>query len=58
MIDKRNIGLICSTIGLFMSIFYRLTMSKIRNDMDIEEKILDLELVSIENYSVFGRIDP
>ena len=35
--DKRLVGLLCSTIGLFMSIFFRLNMSKIKNVMDIEE---------------------
>lgn len=58
MTSKRNIGLMCSTIGLMMCIFYRLTISRIKADMNIEEKILDYELVSIEDYSVYGHISP
>lgn len=55
---KQQLGLMCATIGLFMCIYYQFTITKIANTMKIESKLLDYELVSIEDYSVWGRISP
>ena len=49
-------GLACSSIGLFICLFFRFTITEIETLNAIDSKLLDYELVSIEDYSVKGRI--
>lgn len=56
MWTKRYVGLLCSTIGLFMCIIYRINISQIETELVIDNKLLDHELVSIEDYSIRGKI--
>ena len=51
------LGLVCSTIGLFIVISFRFTITHMTNMQEINIKLLDHELVSIEDYSVKGEID-
>ena len=51
------LGLVCSTIGLFIVISFRFTITHMTNMQEINNKLLDHELVSIEDYSVKGEID-
>ena len=53
---KRNLGLLVAIIGVFMCLYFTITMDKIDNIHKIEEKLLDYDLVSIEDYSVRGNI--
>lgn len=56
MWTKRYVGLLCSTIGLFMCIIYRINVSQIETELAIDDHLLDHELVSIEDYSIRGKI--
>lgn len=49
-------GLLCASIGVCMTIYFFFTMEKIGRLNWIDSKILDYELVSIEDYSVHGDI--
>ena len=53
---KRSWGLICSTIGVFMCVAFKFTMTLTKNVVRIDHARLDYDLVSIEDYSVRGRI--
>lgn len=53
---KRFLGLLLATIGVFICIYARLTITHISSSLMIEEKLLDYALVSIEDYSVTARI--
>ena len=53
---KRYIGLLCATVGVFMCIYYTFTLEKIDNELRIDSKLLDYDLVSIEDCSVRGGI--
>ena len=39
-----------------MCIFFRLTITHLQNRQKIDEKLLDIDLVSIEDYTVRGKI--
>ena len=39
-----------------MAVAFRLTISHIQNSIEIDDKLLDYELVSIEDYSITGNI--
>ena len=56
MVEKRQIGLLLACIGLFMCFFFRSTITFMQNELDFEEKILDLELVSVDDYTITGSI--
>ena len=56
MWQKRFLGLLLATIGVFICIYARLTITHISSNLIIEEKLLDYALVSIEDYSVTARI--
>ena len=56
LVLKRNLALVCSCIGLFMCIYFRFTMLHIDSRINLDEKLFDYELISIEDYSVRGRI--
>jgi hypothetical protein len=49
-------GLACSSIGLFICLFFRFTITAIETLNVLDSKLLDFKLVSIEDYSVTGRI--
>ena len=53
---KRYMGLLVATIGVFMCIYYTFTMRRIENEHKIDSAILDYNLVSIEDYSIRGKI--
>ena len=53
---KMYLGLVCSTLGLFMAVAFRLTISHVQNKIEIDDKLLDYELTSIEDYSISGNI--
>ena len=53
---KMYLGLVCSTLGLFMAVAFRLTITHIQNKIEIDDKLLDYGLVSIEDYSITGNI--
>jgi|Transcript_10779 hypothetical protein len=54
---KRYVGLLVATIGVFMCVYYTFTMVKLENEHRINSKLLDYELVSIEDYSVRGKVN-
>ena len=41
-----------------MAVAFRLTISHLQNKIEIDDKLLDYELVSIEDYSIAGNISP
>ena len=41
-----------------MCIYWRITVTHKQAEMTIDEKLLDLDLISIEDYSVRGSITP
>ena len=49
-------GLFVATIGVFMCVYYTFTMRKIENYHKIDSAILDYNLVSIEDYSIRGKV--
>ncbi len=53
---KRYIGLLVTTIGVFMCIYGRITFYHIYSMLTIEEKLLDHDLVSIEDYTMTARV--
>ena len=57
MIHKRQIGLVVAIIGLFMCIYFRFSLTFIQNELFFEEKRLDMDLVSIEDYTITGSVD-
>ena len=56
METKMYWGLACSSIGLFMCLFFRFSMTHMGTMNVIDSKLLDFDLVSVEDYSVTGRI--
>ena len=56
MWKKRFIGLMVTTIGVFMCIYGRTTFLYIYSMLTIEEKLLDHDLVSIEDYTMTARV--
>lgn len=56
MQQKREAGLIVTVIGLFMCIYFRFTMTRIQNDLNYEEQILDVYSVTVEDYTITGKI--
>ena len=54
---KRLIGLGLASLGIYMCIFFRFTMTRVQNELKIAAKALDLDLVSIEDYTISGKID-
>ena len=58
LMTKKAWGLVCSTIGLLMCVVFRLTMSYIGTLNKINSKLFEYERVSIEDFTVTGRIDP
>ena len=57
MQTKRFVGLGVATFGVFMCIFFRFTMTRVKNELQIQDKKLDFDLVSIEDYTISGKID-
>ena len=57
MQTKRFVGLSVATFGVFMCIFFRFTMTRVKNELQIQDKKLDFDLVSIEDYTISGKID-
>ena len=51
-------ALACSSLGALMCLFFRFTMTYLSRIITIERKLLDYKLISIENYSVTGKISP
>lgn len=39
-----------------MCIYFRFTITRIQNDLDFEEQILDVDSVTVEDYTVKGKI--
>lgn len=58
MVSKRYMGLFVATIGVFMCVYYSLTIAKVKNEHRINSLLLDYDLVSIEDYTVRGTIKP
>ncbi len=56
MTSKREFGLLVAVIGLFMCIFFRFTITYMQNELDFEEKMLDHQLVSVDDYTITGSI--
>ena len=46
----------CAMIGLFMCVFFRFTITHLQNRQKIDDKLLDIDLISIEDYTVRGKI--
>jgi hypothetical protein len=57
MWTKRFLGLLISTIGVFMCVYSRVTFYHIYSILTIEEKVLDYDLVSIEDYTITARVN-
>ena len=49
-------ALACTCIGALMCLFFRFTMIYLGRINKINAKLLDLEIISIEDYSVRGKI--
>ena len=56
MQKKRYLGLLESVIGLLICVVFKLTIESFKTQLSINEKVLDYELVSIEDYAVTGSI--
>ena len=56
MKTKRYLGLLVATIGVFMCIYYTFTMRRIEQEHKINSMLLDYDLVSIEDYSIRGKV--
>ena len=54
--EKSYWGLFNAVIGLFMCVFFRFTITHLQNRQKIDDKLLDIDLISIEDYSVRGKI--
>ena len=55
---KKYWALACSSLGALMCLFFRFTMTHQARNTTIDRKLLDYKLVTIENYSVTGKISP
>ena len=53
---KMSHALVCSCIGLLMCMYFRFTITHVQSSIKIDDKLLDYDLVSIEDYSVTGKI--
>lgn len=53
---KRYLGLFIATIGVFMAIYFRFTMTYIQRALSLRVASLEYDHVAIEDYSVSGRI--
>ena len=53
---KKALGLGVSVIGLFMCLYYHISLTYMRNTNLINEKIFDSELITLGDYSVQGQI--
>ena len=45
-----------ATIGVTICLIYRFKIERMENELRIDDKLLDYELVSIDNYSIMGSI--
>ena len=54
--DKLYWALACSCLGALMCLFFRFTMIYLKRINQINAKLLDLEIISVEDYSVRGKI--
>ena len=55
---KKYWALVCSSLGALMCLFFRFTMTHVFRKTTIDRKLLDYKLITIENYSVTGKISP
>ena len=53
---KRYLGLFIATIGVFMAIYFRFTMTYIQRALSLRVASLEYDHVAIEDYSVTGKI--
>jgi len=53
---KRYLGLFIATIGVFMAIYFRFTMTYIQRALSLRVASLEYDRVAIEDYSVTGTI--
>ena len=45
-----------ATIGVTICLIYHFKIERIENELRIDDKLLDYELLSIDNYSIMGFI--
>ncbi len=53
---KRYLGLFVATIGVFMAIYFRFTLTYVSKDISLRVKRLEHDHVAIEDYTVVGEI--
>ena len=55
--EKNDIGVFITILGLTICIVFRLMITRMESELRIDDKILDYELISIDDYTVTGKIN-
>ena len=58
LLSKNQWGLVAACIGLFMCLFFAVSVSLLKRLDVIGESQMDLELVTIDDYTAQTRLDP
>ena len=59
MVQSKNVwGLAAACIGLFMCMFFSISIRLLINTDEISEKQMDLKLVTVDDYTAQTRLDP
>ena len=53
---KNYLGALISSLGLYMCLVFWMRINRIWNEVKIEDKILDYQLTTLDDYSVCGNI--
>lgn len=53
---KNYLGALISCLGLYMCLIFWMRINRIWNEVKIEDKILDYQLTTLDDYSVCGNI--
>ena len=56
MDEKNSIGVFVTLLGLTICLVFRLMITRLESELQIEDKLLDYELISIDDYTVNGYI--
>lgn len=50
-------GVFVTVIGLTICIIFHLMITRMESELRIDDKILDYELISVDDYTITGTID-
>ncbi len=56
MWEKRYLGLFAATVGVFMAIYFRVTLTYVQKDISMRVDCLQQDHIAIEDYTVVGKI--